>query len=106
MQFRVVQLYALGVRRPRDELRADPGITGTVLVRDWADGCSEMRPVKIADVVRYAGLSSERPLLPRLFDVVLLRSTSKGVLLRGFEMVSEDGKLVQVIQEWWCSFPE
>lgn len=106
MQFRFVQLYARGVRRSRDEIRADPGAIGTLLVGDWAEGCSEGRPVRIADIVAHAGMSSERPLLPRLFDVVLLRSTPKGILLRGFEMTSEDGKLTHVVQEWWCAFGE
>lgn len=106
MQFKVVQLYTRGVRRPRDEIRADPGVTGMLIVRDWIEGCSELRPVRIADVVAHVGLSSERPLLPRLFDVVLLRSTPKGILLRGFAMSSMDGALTQTAQAWWCAFAE
>ena len=106
MQFQVVQLYTRGVRRPHDEIRTDVGVTGTLLVWDWADGCSEGRPVRIADVVAHARLSSERPLLPRLFDAVLLRSTRKGLLLRGFEMTLGEGQLAKTIQEWWCAFPK
>lgn len=104
MEFRVVQLYTRGVRRQREEIRADAGVTGTLLVLDWVEGCSEGRPVRIADVVAYVGLSSERPLLPQIFDAVLLRSTPRGILLRGFEMISEEGKLAKTIQEWWRAF--
>lgn len=36
------------------------------------------------------------------FDVVLLRVTAKGMLLRGFQIHTTDWGSVQAAQEWWC----
>jgi hypothetical protein len=43
-----------------------------------------------------------RQLTVPLFDVVLLRVTAKGMLLRGFQIDATSGPSVHTIQEWWC----
>lgn len=109
MKIRLVQLYKCGVRRQRDELRADPGLVGLLTVRDWPAGNAEGRPLKMAEIHDLEPLSINYPArqveVP-LFDVVLLRVTAKGMLLRGFQIDSSNGPRISAVQEWWCEIIE
>lgn len=102
MQVRVVQLLALGVRRPREECRADPGLQGTLTVNDFASENAEKRPLRMASLWEEYGITGKRQIVAPLFDVDLLRITTKGMLLRGFQIKSDGRQHVQFAQEWWC----
>lgn len=102
MQVRVVQLMAHGVRRPRDECRADPGIRGTLTVNDFAAENAEKRPLRMASLSEDYGMTVKRQIVAPLFDVELLRVTPKGMLLRGFQIAVEGTAPVHFAQEWWC----
>lgn len=109
MKIRLVQLYKGGVRRERAELRADPGLVGLLTVRDWPAGNAEGRPLKMAEIHDLQPLSINYParqLTVPLFDVVLLRVTARGLLLRGFQIDSSNGPPINAAQEWWCEFVE
>lgn len=104
MNIRLVCLYEKGVRRPREDCRADPGVFGTLIIDDWVVGNAEHRPLKTAKVWHWYESYSRRIVAGPLFDVVLLKVTSKGMLLHGVEIKRQDGRdeLVHYTQEWWC----
>ncbi len=103
MYVRVVQLMSEGVRRPREECLADPGITGTLSIGDESVGTCEKRPLRQAQLWERWGTSARRGLLPPLFDVQVLRITPRGLLLRGFQVSTKNGAgTAQHAQEWWA----
>ena len=104
MHYRVVQLIAAGVRRPRDEARADPGIAGVLLVDVLAPAeNSRARPLRRARVVKSSGMNNVyQNLISPLFDVELLRATPAGLLLRGVQIHAEGGRAIEFAQGWWC----
>jgi hypothetical protein len=91
-----------GARRPSEECRADPGLKGTLTVSDIATGNAERRPLRMASLSEPHGVNLKRQLVAPLFDVELLRITSKGMLLRGFQIDASGKAPVQHAQEWWC----
>lgn len=95
MKARVVSLYEMGRRRSREACLADPGSTGELIIR-------EIRSARHADLFEKWGLASQRPLVRPLFDVAVLRITSRGMLLRGYEIRSENTICTFLVQEWWC----
>ena len=104
MRSRVVQLYAAGVRRARMECRTDPGVVGDLRVdqRD-AVGSRSGRAQACASLQARQSPHIVQNILPPLFDVVLLRVTPVGMLLRGIQYHSTDGRVVtEYPQEWWC----
>ncbi len=66
MQVRLVQLLSDGVRRPREQCKADPGVCGTLTL--------ELITQNVAE---------------------LLRITPKGLWLRGFQFNSSSGECIQ-----------
>lgn len=102
MKVRVVQLMSNGCRRPREECRTDRGLNGILAVTDFATGNPENRPLRMASLSEPYGLGVKRELVAPLFDVELLRITSKGLLLRGFQISTSGNVSAQYAQEWWC----
>ena len=99
MRVRVVKLLEAGTRRSSDSCRADAGVVGELVVLEiGAAGNSERRTLRSGDVFERIGTAGKRPILPSLADVLLLRVTPRGMLLRGFEY--HEGQ--HVAQEWWC----
>ncbi len=92
-----------GMRRPREECLADPGINGTLSIGDDTIGTCEKRPLRKAELWERWGTSAKRPLLAPLFDVQVLRITPRGLLLRGFQISSRNlPATIQYAQEWWA----
>jgi hypothetical protein len=103
MHVRVIELMVAGVRRPREACLADPGITGTLSIGDIPIGTAEKRPLHAAQLWERWGTSAKRGLLPPLFDVQVLRITPRGLLLRGFQVSTENRPgTTQYAQEWWA----
>ncbi len=103
MHVRVIELMVAGVRRPREECLADPGITGTLSIGDIPIGTAEKRPLHAAQLWEQWGSAAKRPLLPPLFDVQVLRMTPRGLLLRGFQVDNANWpSSAQHAQEWWA----
>ena len=99
MRVRVVKLLEAGIRRSSDSCRGDAGVVGELVVLEiGAAGNSERRALRNADLLERIGTAGNRPILPSLADVLLLRVTPRGMLLRGFEY--HQGQ--HVAQEWWC----
>ena len=103
MHARIVELMEKGVRRSRAECLADPGMIGTLTVGDIPIGTAEKRPLHAAQLWERWGSSAKRAMLPPLFDVQVLRITPRGLLLRGFQVSTENpAGTAQYAQEWWA----
>ncbi len=95
----VIQTHRAGVRRPRDEVRADTPVVGNLLVTDH-DG-HRQRTGKYARLA-HAGPSVRADLLLPIFDVQLVKIVGEGFLLQGYEISTEEGVTRELVQGWWC----
>ena len=102
MQVRLVQLLSDGVRRPREQCKADAGVFGTLTLELVTQNVADNRPRRMASIWDQYGMSGKRPLLPTLIDAELLRITPKGLWLRGVQFNTTSGECIQYAQEWWC----
>lgn len=48
--------------------------------------------------------ASRRPLLPALFDPVLIRANESGMFLQGWEIHTEGDEVLDTVQTWWIKF--
>ena len=84
-----------GVPRPRNEIGADPGARGDLLVEEARDDILG-RTVRVARLA--SGLPKDAAALPPLSDVTLLWMGPQGFVIAGFETVGN----TQYAQSWYC----
>lgn len=105
MKVRAIRLYAAGTRRHANELRAAVGEIGELDMDAWETQRPDRRLQLRARLTVPAG-NTRKDALPPIYDVVLLKVTRRGMLLRGIENVPHgivDGRTIAgYVQEWWC----
>ena len=105
MRFRVVQTHVRGVPLSRRDLLRMPGTLGELLTSETTDPRYK-GIVCVAKLHARGGGPGSIELLPALYDVTLRVLATQGILLTGFERVSEPGRLtVEYVQGWWARLP-
>jgi hypothetical protein len=101
MRVRVTPLRSAGRPLDRRDALAAPGVVGELLVH-YATDRRTGRPVKQALLLDVSH-ALRRELLAPLHAPELLAAAQLGLVLRGTEL-AEGG--TEVVQEWWCRWPE
>jgi hypothetical protein len=100
MRFSVVELYVAGSRRSRDEVKQAAPTLGELLISDWGSDNALCRALRVAHLKTRSVSVATDALMP-LFDPAVIRMTSTGFVLRGFQLKPESGCLREETQEWW-----
>lgn len=104
MRYTVRLLRRHGLRLTRDEIEAEPAVTGDLIVQDWTDGNALRRAIRVAQIWDSAGaVSAKRPLLLPLLDPVLTKMTTDELVLYGAEIEVIDGRIHEHVQGWWAT---
>lgn len=103
MLFSVIQTHRVGgAKIPREELLNVAPKVGELVIQDWREGNAENRALRVAYLKE--DLENKKPqLLLPLFEPVVVRMTTKGFLLKGYQIDSKGSgeELVQYVQGWW-----
>jgi hypothetical protein len=71
---------------------------------DWPEPNNFNRCARKAELLTMAPPASRRPLLPALFDPVLIRANESGMFLQGWEIHTEGDEVLDTVQTWWVKF--
>lgn len=95
MQVKVKLLRQRGARRSNNEIGADAGIVGDMVMHS-VNGHYQVKINSVEDHSR------QSPLLPVLFDAVMVSMTGNRMMFRGFERQGDqaDAGAPTVMQEW------
>lgn len=99
MQVDIIELMRDGRPLSRDELDSAPRLRGNLIIEFWVEGNVFKRPVQRA---RLKGLGHGDPpdLVAPIFEPTLLKMTDDRMTLQGIQLLSSEGQVRQVIQEW------
>lgn len=105
MLFSVVETHRVGgAKIPREELLKAVPKVGELVITDWVEGNAENRALRVAHLKN--GMLNQRAdhYLP-LFEPVVVLMTTKGFLLRGYQINSEgsSAEIIQFVQGWWVT---
>ena len=102
MLFAVVQTHVLGKRRTKVEMQECEPAIGNLYLFDWHAGNSSNRNLRVAELKSSQGWSMEIDVLPKLFDAKVVKVTSSGMHLVGFEISSSVEVTADYLQGWWA----
>lgn len=96
----VNETHREGVKLSRDEIFATPPTLGQLTVEDWREGNAENRVLRVAHL-KHPTIEYHRSPLNPLFEPVIVRMTSKGFLLVGWQInTTLDGDRREYKQGW------
>lgn len=105
MLYAVVQTHNQGIRLSRETIRTTEPIVGQLEITDWLEGNAERRALRVARL-KHPTISYYPELLTPLFDPAIVRMTSQGFLLLGFQIhADEQFRPIEMRQGWWVRFP-
>lgn len=105
MLFHVTETYRHGVRLSRAEVLAAQPLLGKLEICDWRENNAENRALRVA-YLHHATISYYPSLLKPLFDPEIVRMTSAGFLLLGWQIHATSDQTTHYKQGWWVTAPQ
>lgn len=102
MLFVVVHTHAKGKRRTKVEMAGAEQFMGELSI-DTLMESSAGRPIPVASLKDPDSRIRRDAIIP-LLDVRVVKLTSKGMHLVGYQIEAEGGQATEYVQGWWAKF--